>query len=70
MKPSPVLFDLAFRPFGVSKKEAVFVGDSLVNDIEGARGFGISAVWINPAGSPVACADHVVSDLRDLLASS
>lgn len=67
MKPSPALFDLAFRPFGVSKEEAVFVGDSLVNDIEGAKQFGISAVWINPNGSRLTIADHLVSDLRELL---
>jgi FMN phosphatase YigB (HAD superfamily) len=68
MKPSAVLFDLAFRPFGVRKEEAVFVGDSVVNDIEGAKGFGISAVWINRDGHRSACADHVVSDLGDLVA--
>lgn len=69
MKPSPVLFDLAFRPSGVRKEEVVFVGDSLVNDIEGAKGFGISAVWINRDGRHSKCADHVliISDLSDLV---
>lgn len=66
MKPSPVLFDLAFRPFGVSKEDVVFVGDSWVHDIEGAKRFGISAVWINPAGTGAPPADYVVRDLRDL----
>jgi FMN phosphatase YigB (HAD superfamily) len=32
IKPSPVLFELGCRPFGVAKEDAVFVGDSLVND--------------------------------------
>ena len=67
MKPSPVLFDLAFQPFGVGKEDVVFVGDSLVNDIEGAKGFGISAVWINRDGRHATSADHVISDLGDLL---
>lgn len=67
MKPSPVLFDLAFQPFGVRKEEVVFVGDSLVNDIEGAKNFGISAVWINRDGHRSTFADHVISDLSDLL---
>lgn len=67
IKPSPFLFDSAWRPFGVAKEEAVFVGDSLVNDVEGAKDFGISAVWINPAGAGPSSADYVVSDLRELL---
>lgn len=67
MKPSPLLFDLAFQPFGIHKEDVVFVGDSLVNDIEGAKGFGISAVWINRDGHNSTCADHVVSDLGDLV---
>jgi putative hydrolase of the HAD superfamily len=67
MKLSSVLFDLAFQPFSVRKEEVVFVGDSVVNDIEGAKGLGISAVWINRDGHRSACADHVVSDLADLV---
>ena len=67
IKPSPVLFDVAFRPFGVSKEDAVFVGDSLVNDIEGAKSFGISAIWISPSATGSSSADYVVPDLRELL---
>jgi putative hydrolase of the HAD superfamily len=67
MKPSPVLFELALRPFGVDKKDVVFVGDSLVNDIAGAKNFGISAVWINPTGGGSSSADYVVSDLTELV---
>lgn len=66
MKPSSVLFDLAFRPFGVGKDDAVFVGDSWVHDIEGAKRFGISAVWINPEGTGAPAADLVVRDLCGL----
>lgn len=66
MKPSLVIFDLAFRPFGVDKEETVFVGDSWVHDIQGAKRFGISAVWINPAGGGAPPADYVVGDLREL----
>ncbi|HWB09768.1 MAG TPA: HAD family hydrolase [Pirellulales bacterium] len=67
MKPSPLLFDLAFRPFRVGKQDAVFVGDSEANDIQGAKGFGISAIWINPSKTASTSADYVVSDLRELL---
>lgn len=66
MKPSPMLFDLAFRPFGVSKDNVVFVGDSWIHDIEGAKRFGISAVWIHPEGTDRHLATHVVRDLREL----
>jgi putative hydrolase of the HAD superfamily len=61
-----VLFDLALGPFRVAKEDAVFVGDSLVNDIQGAKGFGMAAVWINPSGATSAAADYVISDLTEL----
>lgn len=70
MKPSPVLFDLAFQPFGVPKEEVVFVGDTLVNDIKGAKDFGIAAVWINRDGHRSTFAEHVISDLGDLVAQN
>jgi FMN phosphatase YigB (HAD superfamily) len=65
MKPSPVLFNLAFEPFGVRREEVVFIGDSLVNDIAGARRAGFATVWINPAGSPSDQPDWTVPSLLD-----
>lgn len=49
-KPDPAIFQLALERVGVSADEAVMVGDSWVNDIEGARSAGIRAVWFNRDG--------------------
>ncbi len=70
VKPSPVLFDLALRPLGVGKSGAVFVGDSLRCDIEGAKAFGLATVWINPARTAHPAADFVVADLLEFDAGS
>jgi FMN phosphatase YigB (HAD superfamily) len=67
VKPSRVLFDLALGPFGGDRSGAVFVGDSLRCDIEGAKAAGLATVWINPSGTRHPSADYVVSSLLDLL---
>src|SRR5436309_240312 len=66
IKPSPVIFDLALKAFGVGKEQVVFVGDSLIYDIAGAKNSGLSAVWIDPGGSVSSAADYTVSDLTVL----
>ena len=52
-KPDPGIFELALERAGVPAAEAVMVGDSWVNDIEGARAVGIRAIWFNRTGAPV-----------------
>lgn len=50
-KPDPRIFALALARLQCTEKEAVMVGDSWANDIEGARAAGIRAIWFNPAGT-------------------
>lgn len=50
-KPSPAVFGAALAIAGVEAAEAVHVGDSLVNDVEGARAAGIRAVLVARDGS-------------------
>jgi putative hydrolase of the HAD superfamily len=45
-KPSPEIFLNTLKQLGVSAEETVFVGDTLDADIEGAKGVGIKAVYI------------------------
>ncbi len=45
-KPSPEIFRLTLDRMGISSDEAVYVGDHWVNDITGALGAGMLAVWI------------------------
>lgn len=51
-KPEPGIFELALERAGVAATEAVMVGDSWANDVEGARAAGIRAIWFNRAGTP------------------
>lgn len=50
-KPDPRIFEIALQRAGVTAAEAVMVGDSWANDIEGARAAGIRAIWFNREGA-------------------
>ena len=47
LKSDPALFQAALGELGVSKEEALMVGDSIESDIRGAENAGISAVLID-----------------------
>lgn len=49
-KPDPRIFEIALARASCGASEAVMVGDSWANDIEGARAAGIRAVWFNRGG--------------------
>jgi putative hydrolase of the HAD superfamily len=51
-KPSPEIFQRALAVAGVAAHEATHVGDSVAEDIAGARAAGIEAVLIKRDGSP------------------
>jgi putative hydrolase of the HAD superfamily len=61
-KPDPAPFRRALELAGVEAGEAVHVGDSAENDVEGARAAGIRALLINRAGEP----PHGVESIRSL----
>lgn len=46
-KPAPELFREMLRRLGVSPQESVYVGDRQFEDVQGATGVGINAIWIN-----------------------
>jgi putative hydrolase of the HAD superfamily len=46
-KPDPQIFRIALERLDVSEDEVVMVGDSWVNDIEGAHAARIRAIWFN-----------------------
>jgi HAD superfamily hydrolase (TIGR01509 family) len=73
-KPDAAIFRLALDALGVTPETAVFVGDSLRRDREGARRTGMRFVWLRPENAEAREAqtlatpvDHAVSDLRDLV---
>jgi putative hydrolase of the HAD superfamily len=53
-KPDPAVFRAALELAGARPGEAVHVGDSLDNDVAGARAAGIRAVLVQRAGEPPA----------------
>lgn len=52
-KPDPAIFHIALERAGVRAEDAVMVGDSWANDVAGAAGAGIRAVWFNPDRKPI-----------------
>jgi putative hydrolase of the HAD superfamily len=60
-KPGPAVFMRALELAGVGPGEALHVGDSLDNDIEGARAAGLRAVLVQRDGGPPAGVETVRS---------
>ncbi len=52
-KPDRRLFDMAVRRLRVAPSECVYVGDKQFEDVMGARGAGMVAVWINRSRAPL-----------------
>jgi FMN phosphatase YigB (HAD superfamily) len=69
-KPDPRIFETALAALGVSPRDAVFVGDSLRRDMAGARGLGMSHVWLAAEGETATSAccpgDPVIRSLGEL----
>jgi putative hydrolase of the HAD superfamily len=69
MKPHPSIFEAALRLAGVSPAEAVMVGDSLTQDVEGARRVGMRGVLVRrteAAAESPSQGVEVISTLLDL----
>ena len=71
MKPHPSIFTAALQLLGVPAAEAVMVGDSLRQDVEGALGVGMRAILLNrgDAAAPAVAGDHrvpVITSLHEL----
>lgn len=69
-KPAPEAFSFALVRMGVPAGETAHVGDSLTNDVAGALGSGMTAVWISRRGnrSPTPTGALKISTLAELLA--
>ncbi|MDB5747869.1 MAG: hydrolase [Massilia sp.] len=72
-KPDPSIFHAALEALGVAPHEAVYVGDDLILDVQGAQRAGLRAVWMNRSASrrdleEGVQPDATVADLDGLLA--
>ena len=52
-KPDARLFEIALNELQAHPSECVYVGDKQFEDVKGARGVGMSVVWINRKGEPL-----------------
>jgi FMN phosphatase YigB (HAD superfamily) len=66
IKPSPVLFQEALRGVGAQAHGALFVGDSLHYDMEGARRVGLATAWITHRPIPHESVDYILSSLQEI----
>lgn len=61
-KPHPDIFLAACAALGVAPAEAVYVGDDILLDVQGAQQAGMRAVWLNRNGSARHLEHGVVPD--------
>jgi FMN hydrolase / 5-amino-6-(5-phospho-D-ribitylamino)uracil phosphatase len=61
-KPDAAIFLAACRELGVAPQEAVYVGDDVLLDVQGAQNAGLRAVWMNRTGSRKHLEHEVVPD--------
>lgn len=64
-KPSREIFARACARLGAAPSACLYVGDTFVEDIEGASGAGLSALWVSRAAA-VPPALGSISDVQDL----
>jgi putative hydrolase of the HAD superfamily len=65
-KPDPRIFTRALDALGVRRADALHVGDSFRDDVEGARRAGIRAVWLRRDGDSDGDAPEGVTVVRSL----
>jgi putative hydrolase of the HAD superfamily len=66
-KPAPTIFEQALRLGGASAAEAIHVGDSVEEDVAGARAAGIEPVLVSRDGARTATGVRTVVSLGDLV---
>lgn len=70
-KPNPYVFLEVLSSLGLVAAETVYVGDTLIEDIHGAKSAGLTAIWINrnelPAEPALLQADCEIARLDELV---
>jgi putative hydrolase of the HAD superfamily len=69
-KPHPSIFADTLATLGVAPEDALYVGDSVEDDIVGAKGAGLDIAWVNPRGKPAPATapkpDYEIETIPDL----
>jgi putative hydrolase of the HAD superfamily len=66
-KPAPEIFHSALRLHHLKAREAMYVGDSLINDALAASQAGLRAVWLNRSGGATPQSVPEVHSLKEIL---
>lgn len=69
-KPHPEIFEACASRLGIEPSDALYVGDSIDDDVRGAQAAGLSVAWIDEKGSgpPAGCVpDFILRSLPDVL---
>jgi 2-haloacid dehalogenase len=70
-KPHPLMFQKASEQLGVEPREVLHVGDSDVDDVQGAKAAGLQVAWVNRDGrarrADVPEPDFEIADLSEVL---
>jgi FMN hydrolase / 5-amino-6-(5-phospho-D-ribitylamino)uracil phosphatase len=71
LKPDPAIFLKVIEGTDLQAREVVYIGDDPLLDVEGARGAGMQAIWIDRQGAqwPVEIAPpaHTIRSLTELI---
>ncbi len=66
-KPDPEIFYFTLNNLSVDVHEAVHVGDSLVDDVQGASSAGIKSIWIsNDKNDSLIKPDYTIRNLQEI----
>jgi len=68
-KPNPLIFNELLKRIRMNPCNVIMVGDSLKNDIQGAKNAGIKSVWYNPENyenKTDILPDYEINDLMQL----
>ncbi len=66
-KPASKIFEIALEKHAVDPSEAMHVGDSVRDDVEGATKAGLTGVLLDRAGRSQVSGGHVIRTLEELL---
>lgn len=67
-KPDPAIFAPALAALGLAADRVAYVGDSVVNDVGGARAAGLHAIQLDPYDDQAGADHERVASLHELLA--
>ncbi len=67
-KPDPEIFNYTLAKLGIESEEAIHVGDSLEQDVKGARDVGMKTVWIKKDNEEmITKPDFIIHSIGELI---